>query len=131
MCGITALTITATIVANKPPDPQAWMAVMFFLCGGGQRCLDSSSARHVSEAIRRLVELGLEAKEMRSETKRWTTEEDDILRQAALAGTSVAEIASTVGRTESAVRARAYVLRVLLRPVGITRRGSVWQPSGA
>jgi hypothetical protein len=68
---------------------------------------------------------------MRSETKRWTTEEDDILRQAALAGTSVAEIASTVGRTESAVRARAYVLRVLPRPVGIRRRGSVWQSSGA
>lgn len=69
--------------------------------------------------------------EMRSDTKRWTTEEDDILRQAALAGTSVAEIAGAVGRTESAVRARAYVLRVLLRPVGIRRRGSVWQSSGA
>jgi hypothetical protein len=69
--------------------------------------------------------------EMRSDTKRWTTEEDDILRQAALAGTSVAEIAGAVGRTKSAVRARAYVLRVLLRPVGNRRRGSVWQSSGA
>jgi len=54
--------------------------------------------------------------EMRSDTKRWITEDEDILRQAALAGTSVAEIASVVGRTESAIRARAYILRVLLRP---------------
>lgn len=44
---------------------------------------------------------------MRSETKRWTIEEDSILRQEAIAGGSVAEIAGTVGRTESAVRTRA------------------------
>ena len=37
---------------------------------------------------------------MRSETKRWTIEEDSILRQEAIAGGSVAEIAGTVGRTE-------------------------------
>jgi hypothetical protein len=64
---------------------------------------------------------------MRSDTKRWITEEEDILRQAALAGTSVAEIASVVGRTESAVRARAYILGCCYVPVGIRRRGSVWQ----
>jgi hypothetical protein len=65
------------------------------------------------------------------EYSKHVAEEDDILRQTALAGTSAAEIASAVGRTESAVRARAYVLRVLLRPVGIRRSGSVWQSSGA
>jgi hypothetical protein len=41
----------------------------------------------------------LTLKKMRSETKRWTTEEDNILRQAALAGNSVAEIVGEVGRT--------------------------------
>ena len=68
---------------------------------------------------------------MGPEIKRWTDDEDAILRREALAGSTVAEIASAVGRTESAVRARAYVLRVLLRPVGIGRRGFVWQSSGA
>jgi len=68
---------------------------------------------------------------MRSETKRWTAEEDNVLRQAALAGNSVTEIASMLGRTEPAVRARAYFLKVLLRSVGIRRHSSVWQSSGA
>ena len=68
---------------------------------------------------------------MRPETKRWTTEEDSILRQAALAGSSVAEIASKIGRTEAAVRTRAYAIKILLRAIGIRRRGSIWQSSGA
>jgi hypothetical protein len=48
---------------------------------------------------------------------RWTPEEDDILRQGALAGRTAFEIASLVGRTESAVRMRAYTLRVPLRQI--------------
>ena len=36
MCGLAALTITVAIVTNKlSDDPQAWMAVVFFLLVGG------------------------------------------------------------------------------------------------
>ena len=35
MCGIAALTIMVAIVTNKLPDPQAWMAVVFFAAAGG------------------------------------------------------------------------------------------------
>ena len=35
MCGIAALTIAAAIVTKKLPDPQAWMAVVFFAAAGG------------------------------------------------------------------------------------------------
>ena len=59
---------------------------------------------------------------MRPGAKRWTAEEDNILRQEALAGSPVSEIASRVGRTESGVRTRAYTLRILLRQVGLRRR---------
>ncbi len=45
----------------------------------------------------------------------WTLEEDAILREEALAGRPVAEIARRVSRTVSAVRSRAHVLRILLR----------------
>lgn len=45
----------------------------------------------------------------------WTPNEDAVLRQEALAGRSPREIATLVGRTESAVRTRAYTLSVLLR----------------
>lgn len=34
MSGIAALTITVAIVANKLPDSQAWMAVVFFAAAG-------------------------------------------------------------------------------------------------
>ena len=50
---------------------------------------------------------------MRPETKCWTTEEDSILGEAALAGCSVAEIASQVGRIGCWTKA------ILLRAVGI------------
>ena len=60
---------------------------------------------------------------MRPGAKRWTAEEDNILRQEALAGRPISEIASRIGRTESAVRTRAYTLRILLRQVGLRRRG--------
>ena len=42
----------------------------------------------------------------------WSAQEDEVLRQDALAGRSVSEIAREVRRTESAVQARAYILRV-------------------
>jgi hypothetical protein len=67
---------------------------------------------------------------MGPEIKRWTDDEDAILRREALAGSTVAEIASAVGRAESAVRVRAYVLRVLLRPVGprfVGSKGAQWR----
>jgi len=49
----------------------------------------------------------------------WTPKEEAILRQEALAGRPVAEIASKMGRSLSAVRTRAYMLRIMLgRPLG-------------
>jgi hypothetical protein len=67
---------------------------------------------------------------MRPEIKRWTDDEDAILRQEALAGSTVIDIATILKRSESAVRTRAYVLGILLRAVGIRRRGSTWQSVG-
>lgn len=57
---------------------------------------------------------------------RWTEDEDRILQREALAGSTVAEIASLIGRSESAVRARAHALKILLRSVGVRRPSSVW-----
>jgi hypothetical protein len=51
---------------------------------------------------------------MRPGFKLWTAEEDELLRRESIEGSSIAEIAKKVGRTESALRARAYVLRILL-----------------
>jgi hypothetical protein len=34
MSGIAALTITVAIATNKLPDPQAWMAAVFFTAAG-------------------------------------------------------------------------------------------------
>lgn len=48
--------------------------------------------------------------------KPWTPEEDDLLRREAHTGTSSADIANKIGRTCSAIRARAYILRVSLDP---------------
>jgi hypothetical protein len=63
---------------------------------------------------------------MRPVTKRWTAEEDDVLRQEALVGSPVAVIASKIGRSESAARTRAYTLRVPLRIAGMRRPASAW-----
>jgi hypothetical protein len=35
MCLVAAVTITVAIAMNKLPDPQAWMAVLFFILVGG------------------------------------------------------------------------------------------------
>lgn len=45
MCGIAALTITAAVVTNKLPDPQAWMAVVFFMAAGGAAWTAGRAAR--------------------------------------------------------------------------------------
>jgi hypothetical protein len=62
--------------------------------------------------------------------KLWTAEEDDVLRQQASAGTSIAEIAAKIGRTKSALRARAYVLRLSLRSTGASRSSFGLQVEG-
>ena len=51
----------------------------------------------------------------------WTAEEDLILPQEALTGRTASEIASLIGRTEAAVRTRAYTLRVPLRQLQARR----------
>jgi len=53
--------------------------------------------------------------------EKWTPEEDAVLQQGTLAGQTPAEIAQTLGWTVSAVRKRAYTLRVPLRQMK-TRR---------
>ena len=57
---------------------------------------------------------------------RWTEDEDCTLRREALAGSTVIEIASLTGRSESAVGARAHALEILLRYAGVRRPSSVW-----
>lgn len=52
---------------------------------------------------------------MKIRRENWTPEEDTRLVREALAERTAAEIAVAVGRTEAAVRTRAYVLRVRLR----------------
>ena len=54
---------------------------------------------------------------------RWTQEEDDRLRRLLIADTPPSEIAETLGRTVSAVKARAYLLGITLARFGIRRRG--------
>jgi hypothetical protein len=53
----------------------------------------------------------------------WTDRDDEVLRHEIFARTPAAEIAVKIGRTGSAVRARAYVLRLSLRYTG-SNRGS-------
>ena len=44
----------------------------------------------------------------------WAPEEDQRLRALALSGTSVAEMAKQIKRSEEAVRSRAYRLKILV-----------------
>lgn len=48
MSGIAALTITVTIVTNKLPDSQAWMAVVFFAAAGLVAWIAGRAARRES-----------------------------------------------------------------------------------
>jgi hypothetical protein len=55
--------------------------------------------------------------------KPWTPEADETLRKAVLAGRSLRTMCQQLGRTEAAVRARAYVLGLSLRLAKTKRRG--------
>jgi hypothetical protein len=59
--------------------------------------------------------------------KAWTIEEDERLREMVVSEVDFAEIANSLGRSEKAVKGRAYILRLSLRRVGVRRRGlSKW-----
>ena len=49
-----------------------------------------------------------------SNTKAWTSEEDERLRKLIISNASVLDIAADLGRTVKAVRARAHALRIAL-----------------
>jgi hypothetical protein len=53
----------------------------------------------------------------------WTIEEDQKLRELVASGTDLADVAKSLSRTLSAVKARAYALRLLLGRSGVRRRG--------
>ena len=53
---------------------------------------------------------------MLSERRRWTPEEEEQLRREVCLGRSTADIADKIGRTISAVVARAYLLQLPLGP---------------
>jgi len=55
--------------------------------------------------------------------KAWTIEEDERLREMVVSEAIFADIANSLGRTEKAFNARAYILRLSLRRVGVRRRG--------
>jgi DNA-directed RNA polymerase specialized sigma24 family protein len=58
---------------------------------------------------------------------RWTQEEEERLRQLVLANTTPFEIAEALGRTVSAVKARAHSLGLTTARLGNKRRGlSKW-----
>jgi hypothetical protein len=52
-----------------------------------------------------------------------TIEEDEPLREMVVSEADLVDIANSLDRTEKAVKARAYILRLLLRRFGIRRRG--------
>jgi hypothetical protein len=54
--------------------------------------------------------------------KQWSPEEDQRLRELAASSATPSEIAKKLNRTESATKARAYVLRVGLRRFRARRR---------
>ena len=47
----------------------------------------------------------------------WTLEADNALRNAVIAGASLPALSKALGRSESSIRSRAYVLRLSLRPI--------------
>src|SRR5882724_449471 len=48
--------------------------------------------------------------------KPWTPEADDALRNAVIAGASLTAMTEALGRSKSSIKARAYILRISLRP---------------
>jgi hypothetical protein len=55
-------------------------------------------------------------------SKAWTIEEDERLREMVTSEADFADIANSLGRTGKAIKARAYILRLSLRRLGVTRR---------
>jgi hypothetical protein len=51
----------------------------------------------------------------------WTPDEDDALRSAVIAGVSLPALSRALGRSESAIKSRAYILRLSLRPTSAGR----------
>jgi hypothetical protein len=49
VCGIAAVTIAVAIVSGKLPDPQAWMAVVFFVATGVAFLIAGRAARISNE----------------------------------------------------------------------------------
>ena len=52
----------------------------------------------------------------------WTPEADDALRGAVIAGTTLSALSKLLGRSESSIKSRAYILRVSLRPISPRER---------
>jgi hypothetical protein len=52
----------------------------------------------------------------------WTIEEDERLRKMVVSEAVFADIANGLGRTEKVIKARAYILRLSLRRLGVRRR---------
>ena len=46
----------------------------------------------------------------------WTSDEDDALRKALVAGTALPELSRVLDRTVSSIKSRAYILRLSLKP---------------
>lgn len=49
ICGIAAVTITVAIALGKLPDPQAWMAAVFFAAIGVASLIAGRAARANNE----------------------------------------------------------------------------------
>jgi hypothetical protein len=58
-----------------------------------------------------------------NDSDRWTEDEEQRLRHLVLANTPPFEIAETLGRTVSAVKARCHLLRLPLARAGTMRPG--------
>ena len=61
----------------------------------------------------------------------WDLIEDDMLRDGAAAGLSLEALAIKIGRTISATKACAYVLRVSIKRAGLRAKGLSWAEPAA
>jgi hypothetical protein len=57
--------------------------------------------------------------------KAWTIEEDQRLRELIISEADFTDISRSLGRSEKAVKARAYILRLSLRRINVRRRDMV------
>lgn len=70
-----------------------------------------------------MINLDLKVNMAENSSDRWTKEDEERLRQLVLANAPPFEIAITLGRTVSAVKARAHSLGLTIARFGIRRRG--------